>query len=49
MSKKEFKPAKPSHRGIIRVSAWTNKDENGKTYLSIKLDNNFRLYEEEGN
>jgi len=42
-----FEARAPDYRGALQVSAWVNKDRNGKKYISVKLADSFRLFKYE--
>ena len=46
--KEQKQPGKqPDYKGKMDVAAWLNEDKNGKTYISVKLDNKVNLFKNE--
>lgn len=43
MENGNFKASKPDFKGCLEVAAWFNTDQEGNTYLSVKLGDRLKL------
>ncbi len=43
MANSNFKGDKPDFKGCLGVAAWFNTDQDGNTYLSVKLGDRLKL------
>ena len=47
MAQEEVKGNKPDFKGALDVAAWSNRDRDGNTYLSVVLGNRIKLIKNE--